>query len=106
MNLGVICLTKGLYSDAAGYFAIASQLPGAHRPFVLVNLGESYLRLGKTEEALSAFRNALKEKSDFDYAASRIYIVLKSEGREEESANFAKYADEKGLKIEKKPSER
>jgi Tfp pilus assembly protein PilF len=106
MNLGVICQTKSLYSDAAGYFFAASKIPGSHRPYVLVNLGESYLRLGKTEEALSAFRNALKEKSDFDYAASRIYAVLKSEGREEESANFAKYAGEKGLKIEKKQSDR
>jgi len=84
--LGVIAYQKGDYSRAVEYIEKAVTVnPSAHAYHN--NLGNTFLNLNKTDDALGCFKEALHLKPDYVEPYNNMGNALRKQGRNEEAAN-------------------
>jgi tetratricopeptide (TPR) repeat protein len=85
LNLaGTLRMNQGRLSEAAGLFNQAA-LAAPREPIFAFNLGMTQSRIGRTQEAETALRTALKHKPDFVPAIFELGALLHRTGRLDEA---------------------
>ena len=85
-NMGLIQIKVRAYEEAAENIREAiSGLPAQHRPSALNNLGHSLWKLGKSDEAIDAFRKAMEISPQEWRAAASLANVYRSQGDDEKA---------------------
>ncbi len=84
---GTLRMNQGRLAEAAGLFNQAA-LAAPHEPIFAFNLGMTLSRIGRTEEAETALRTALKHNPDFAPAIFELGALLHRTGRLDEAEKY------------------
>ena len=82
-NLGVALAAQGRHAEAAQHFD--ESMAGQRDPLALFQLAASLSRVGKVEEAIGRYREALQIRPDFPEARNNLANALEATGRTREA---------------------
>lgn len=93
LKQGHVAMFKGRPKDALAHYQEAAKLAG-HRPLPFINMGSVLLQMGRAQEAISAYDEALHRSPDDLQALNGKAAALQSSGKRSDAAAILQHVAE------------